>query len=106
MTREPTSYPYRFERTTDVSSLRARFGSLEEGAESGESVAIAGRIATVRGQGKVAFADLKDATGRIQLFARQDDLGDEGMAEFKALGVGDIVGAEGEVMKTRRGSCR
>jgi lysyl-tRNA synthetase class 2 len=103
MSHDSSGYPYRYERTTDIASVRARFDSLGDGAESGESVSVAGRIATVRGQGKVAFADLRDASGRIQLFARRDDLGDEGMADFSRLGVGDIVGAEGEVIKTRRG---
>lgn len=100
---QQSSYPYRYERTTDIASVRTRFELLEDGAESGETVSIAGRIVTMRGQGKVAFADLRDASGRIQLFARQNDLGDDGMADFEKLGVGDIVGAEGEVMKTRRG---
>jgi lysyl-tRNA synthetase class 2 len=58
---------------------------------------------TIRSQGKVAFADLQDTSGRIQLFAQQAVLGDEAMKAFSALGVGDIVGAEGEIMRTRRG---
>jgi lysyl-tRNA synthetase class 2 len=58
---------------------------------------------TIRSQGKVAFADLRDAGGRIQLFAQQAVLGDDGMKAFASLGVGDIVGAEGEIMRTRRG---
>lgn len=103
MSHEQSSYPYRYERTTNIANVRARFESLEDGAESDESVSIAGRIVTIRGQGRVAFADLRDASGRIQLFARQNELGDEGMANFAQLGVGDLVGAEGEVMKTRRG---
>jgi lysyl-tRNA synthetase, class II len=103
VSQDHAAYPYRYERTTAIGALRAHFEALEDGAESGELVSVAGRIATMRGQGKAAFADLKDATGRIQLFARQDDLGSEGMAYFRTLGVGDIVGAEGEVVKTRRG---
>jgi lysyl-tRNA synthetase class 2 len=58
---------------------------------------------TIRSQGKVAFADLQDASGRIQLFAQQAVLGEDAMKAFSALGVGDIVGAEGEIMRTRRG---
>jgi lysyl-tRNA synthetase class 2 len=58
---------------------------------------------TVRSHGKVAFADLADSTGRLQLFAQLGVLGEEGMEAFGKIGVGDIVGAEGDVMMTRRG---
>jgi lysyl-tRNA synthetase class 2 len=96
-------YPYRFERTAVIGDLRDRFGSLPAGADSGESVAVAGRLRTVRAHGKAAFADLEDSSGRIQLFAQQELIGDSGMERFTRLGVGDIVGAQGEVVTTRRG---
>jgi lysyl-tRNA synthetase class 2 len=96
-------YPYGFERTALVGDLRDRFGSLEPGAETGEPVAVAGRLRTIRSHGKVSFADLEDASGRLQLFAQHALLGDEGMQSFNQLNVGDIVGAEGEVVTTRRG---
>jgi lysyl-tRNA synthetase class 2 len=97
------AYPYRYERTTTAGTLRERFGELEPGTDSGESVRVAGRIRTVRSHGKVAFADLKDGTGPIQLFAQAAVLDDAGMARFAELNVGDVVGAEGEVVMTRRG---
>jgi lysyl-tRNA synthetase, class II len=100
---DPTRYPYRYERTAQLGTLSRRFGALEPGAETGETAAVAGRIRTVRTHGKVAFADVQDATGRLQLFAHHGVLGDTGMARFSGLSVGDIVGAEGEVVKTRRG---
>ena len=100
---EESSYPYRYERTGVVSELQERFGDLESGGESGHVARIAGRIMTIRSQGKVAFADLQDNSGRMQLFAHIDVLGAEGMESFGALGVGDIVGAEGQVVRTRRG---
>lgn len=103
MTDDDITYPYKYERTAEIGDLRARFESLEPGEETSETVRVAGRAMTVRGQGKAAFADLRDSTGRIQLFARSNVLGDAGMESFKAIGVGDIVGAEGEVMTTRRG---
>ena len=96
-------YPYRYERTGIVSELRERFEDLETGGESGHVARIAGRIMTIRSQGKVAFADLQDGSARMQLFAHIDVLGAEGMEAFGALGVGDIVGAEGQVVRTRRG---
>lgn len=103
MSPSEVSYPYRFERTVEIGELQARFESLAEGSETGEEASIAGRVVSVRGQGKAAFADLRDVSGRIQLFARQNVLGDGPMQAFKALGVGDIVGVVGEVIKTRRG---
>ena len=103
MTADAQAYPYKYERTVEIGELISRHGSLEPGEETTEVVRIAGRALTVRGQGKAAFVDLRDASGRIQLFARQNVIGDEGMEAFKSVGVGDIVGAEGEVMMTRRG---
>jgi lysyl-tRNA synthetase class 2 len=103
LTSEQVSYPYRYERTATTSELQDRFADLEPGAETGSQTRIAGRIMTIRSQGKVAFADMQDGTGRIQLFAHHGILGDEGMEAFSRLSVGDIVGADGEVMRTRRG---
>ena len=103
MTNDDNTYPYKYERTASIGELRGRFESTEPGEETTETVAVAGRIMTMRGQGKAAFADLRDTSGRIQLFARSNVLGDDGMEAFKAMGVGDIVGAEGEIMMTRRG---
>jgi lysyl-tRNA synthetase class 2 len=96
-------YPYRFERTALVGEIRGRYGDLEPGTDSGTVVAVAGRLRTVRTHGKVAFADLEDATGRVQLFAQQAELGEVGMGRFGELKVGDIVGARGSVVTTRRG---
>ena len=98
-----TRYPYRFERTATVAELVERHGSLATGEDSGDVVSIAGRRRTVRRHGKVAFADLADAFVRIQLFAQQERLGEDGMARFADLKTGDIVGAQGEVVRTRRG---
>ena len=102
MAGEPT-YPYRYERTATAGEVNERFGDIEAGSDSGTNLRLAGRIRTIRTHGKVAFADLQDATGAIQLFAQHGVLGDEGLGRFTSLGVGDIVGAEGEVVKTRRG---
>ncbi|HET7481805.1 MAG TPA: lysine--tRNA ligase [Actinomycetota bacterium] len=96
-------YPYRYERTATTTELHERFADLEPGAGTGTQARVAGRIMSVRSQGKVAFADLQDGGGRIQLFAHHGVLGDSGMAEFGKLSVGDIVGADGEVIRTRRG---
>ena len=64
---------------------------------------IAGRLAARRGQGKAAFLDLVDRSGRMQLHARVDVLGEERMAPLLALDLGDLIGADGTVFRTRRG---
>ena len=66
-------------------------------------VKVAGRIMTKRGHGKVNFMDLQDSTGRIQLFNRMNDTGEEEYESIKALDIGDIVGVEGEVFTTKSG---
>ena len=100
---DAVAYPYRFERTATAGELQERFEGLEAGNDSGAEAALAGRVRTVRTHGKVAFADLEDATGRIQLFAQLTVLGEDGMESFSHLNVGDIVGGQGEVVRTRRG---
>lgn len=100
---DPPAYPYRYERTAVAADLHERYASLEPGAETEDEVRVAGRILTLRSQGKVAFADLLDGSGSVQLFANHSVLGDEGMSAFTGLGAGDIVGAQGVVIRTRRG---
>ena len=70
-------------------------------AYEGKLVRVAGRLMSKRGQGKVMFCDLQDAAGRIQLFVKIDELGEEEYARFKKNDIGDIVGVEGEVFKTK-----
>jgi lysyl-tRNA synthetase class 2 len=97
-------FALRYDRTHSVAAARDAF----EAAGSGDDlrfgpVRLAGRITRLRPQGKVGFADLLDASGQIQLMARADALGAEGTKLFKALDLGDIVGVEGQVMRTRSG---
>ena len=93
--------PYRYERTHEAAQVIARWSDLGPGEESGETVAVAGRLMLSRPQGKLAFAELRDASGSVQLFAlaaltaRFD--------EFIRLNLGDWIGARGEVVRTRRG---
>jgi lysyl-tRNA synthetase class 2 len=69
----------------------------------GKTVSIAGRLMAKRGMGKSSFCDLYDRDGKIQLFVRINDLGDEVYDEFKKLDIGDIIGVKGVVFKTRMG---
>ena len=88
----------RYDFTHRAQEIQGNFDSLE-----GQVVRVAGRIMSKRGHGKVSFAHLQDATGLIQVYARINNLGEEGYNEFKELDLGDIIGAEGKVFKTHRG---
>jgi lysyl-tRNA synthetase class 2 len=87
-----------FPRTAWSEEIKAGF----EESENWE-VAVAGRIMAKRGMGKAIFADIRDDKGRIQIYVRQNDVGDDAFAEFKKMDIGDIIGAEGFVFKTRMG---
>src|SRR5207237_9920141 len=93
--------PYSFERTHEAAAVRDRFGSIAEGAETGVEVSVAGRLMLNRPQGKLAFAELRDSSGSIQLFAGAGWT--EDFERFSRLSLGDWVGARGEVVKTRKG---
>jgi len=93
--------PYRFDVTRTAASLHEEFDALETGAETGTTVTVSGRVMLRRVQGKIAFAQLQDSTGRIQLFAGSAFT--EGYGELTALSLGDWIGATGEVVKTRTG---
>jgi lysyl-tRNA synthetase class 2 len=91
-----------FEATASAGDLHARFDDLPPAAETDDVVSVAGRILLLRDFGGSAFATLRDATADIQLFFARDHMG-EGFARVGDLDLGDIVGASGEVVKTRKG---
>jgi lysyl-tRNA synthetase class 2 len=93
--------PYRYERTHEIASVRTDHDGLEPGEESGVTVSVAGRVMLRRAQGKVAFAELHDSSGAVQLFCLAAVTAD--YDEFCRLSLGDWVGATGEVVRTRRG---
>ncbi|MFN2607690.1 MAG: lysine--tRNA ligase [Acidimicrobiales bacterium] len=93
--------PYRFERTASAAELHERHAGVPAGTDTGEVVAVAGRLLLRRVQGKVAFATLADASGRVQLFSRVDLT--PRFEAFCGLNLGDWVGVTGEVVTTRRG---
>ena len=78
--------------------IKDNFDTME-----GKSVKVAGRLMSKRGMGKVSFCDLQDRDGRIQLYARQDEMDEEVYKKFKKFDIGDIVGVDGEVFRTQRG---
>ncbi|MDP3939253.1 MAG: lysine--tRNA ligase [Deltaproteobacteria bacterium] len=99
------AYPNRFVVTSTTAAIRERFGDTpaEDLAKVGEQFRLAGRIMALRAHGKTAFADLHDRTGRIQLFVRKDQLEGAGTETLSHLDLGDLVGAEGGVLRTRTG---
>src|SRR5580704_15993011 len=97
----PPDIPYRFDRTHQTAAVVAGWSALAPGEESGVTVGVAGRIMLLRDQGRAAFAELRDASGSVQLFARSTET--ERFEEFTKLNLGDWVGVTGEVLRTRRG---
>ncbi len=96
-------YPVRFERTTTCAALRDQFSELEDGAETELLVRVAGRMLLQRNQGKLIFASIRDGDGSIQLFVSKAIIGDTGFASFADFDLGDWIGVEGVVMRTRKG---
>ena len=99
------AFPNDFKPKDRAAELASKHGHLENEAlePMAVHVTLGGRLMLKRVMGKASFATLQDATGRIQLFATKDALGDEAYERFKHLDLGDIVGAEGTLFKTRTG---
>jgi lysyl-tRNA synthetase class 2 len=96
-------FPHSYEGVEQISAVRSMHASLADGEETSVSHRLAGRLAARRGQGKMAFLDLVDRSGRIQLQARIDELGADGMERLLGLDLGDLIGVDGIAFKSRRG---
>ena len=94
-------YPARFARSDEAAALETRYAELPAGADSGDTVRVAGRILAIRNSGM--FIDLHDASGKIQIFGHKDFLPEAGLALLKLLDIGDVIGVEGRVRRTPRG---
>ena len=88
----------RFDVTHHTQDIKDSFDAME-----GQNVSVAGRLMSKRGMGKVSFCDLQDKTGRIQIYARKDEMDEDNYNRFKKYDIGDIVGVKGEVFRTQRG---
>ena len=88
----------KFVVSAHTQDIKVHFDQME-----GQTVTVAGRLMSKRGMGKVSFCDLQDKTGRIQLYARRDEMDEEVYNAFKKYDIGDLVGVEGEVFRTQRG---
>jgi lysyl-tRNA synthetase class 2 len=95
-------YSYRYDPTHHAKEITTNFAHLAMEEKSGEQARVAGRIMLLRRMGKVSFGSLQDETGRIQLFFKADMLGEK-YDLLPLLDLGDIVGAAGEIVKTRTG---
>ncbi|MDF2856867.1 MAG: lysS [Neobacillus sp.] len=95
----------RFDRTNSIKELVEQFGELEKEDLEGKnvSVALAGRMMTKRGKGKAGFANIQDLTGQIQVYIRQDAIGEDSYKVFDSSDLGDIIGVEGTLFKTKVG---
>lgn len=91
-------FGFRFERTAMAGEIKNSYAEYE-----GKTVRMAGRIMSKRLHGKAGFANLQDMSGVIQLYFRQDDIGEEKYEIFKKMDIGDIIGVEGEVFTTKKG---
>ena len=88
----------RFDWDATSRQIKENFDAME-----GRPVKVAGRLMSKRGMGEVSFCDLQDKDGRIQLYARQDEMDEAVYKKFKKFDIGDIVGVDGEVFRTQRG---
>jgi lysyl-tRNA synthetase class 2 len=96
-------FPYSFPGVEPISAVRDAHAGLEAGQETTVSHRVAGRLAARRGGGKMAFLDLVDRSGRIQLQARVDELTAEGLQALLDLDLGDLIGVDGTAFNSKRG---
>jgi len=96
-------FPHEFDGVESIASVRSAHEALGPGQETDVSHRVAGRLAARRGQGKMAFLDLEDRSGRIQLQARADVLGPDLMDRLVSLDLGDLIGVDGTAFCSRRG---
>ncbi|MDQ1468129.1 MAG: lysyl-tRNA synthetase, class, partial [Actinomycetota bacterium] len=96
-------YPLRFDRDATAGALHDRYDSLADGEETDAVVRVAGRVLLRRQMGKLVFLTLRDGTGSIQLFVSRSIVGESGFESIGDLDLGDWIGVEGSVMKTKVG---
>ena len=96
-------YPEHSELEDYVADIEAKYAELADGEDTEDVVKIAGRVVAKRGQGKIMFIVVRDATAEIQLFCRINDMDEAAWNTLKALDLGDILGVTGVVVRTQRG---
>ncbi|MCI7219686.1 lysine--tRNA ligase [Parafannyhessea umbonata] len=96
-------YPIASKVTAHAKDLEEKYAGLEAGADTQDVYSLAGRVRAIRGQGKLMFVVLEDVSGKIQLFCRVNDMDEKSWELLRQLDMGDIIQAEGPVVRTRRG---
>jgi lysyl-tRNA synthetase, class II len=100
---DPTAFPYAFPSVEPIAAILDAYAGVETGEETEDEHRVAGRIAARRESGKATFLDLVDRSGKIQLHARVDVLGEEAYERLTSLDLGDLIGVDGAPLRSRRG---
>jgi lysyl-tRNA synthetase, class II len=100
---DPDAFPYSFPGAEPIAGVLAAYEHLDTGEETEDARRVAGRIAARRGAGRASFLDLVDRSGKIQLHARVDVLGPERFELLSHLDLGDVIGVDGAVLRSRHG---
>src|SRR5262249_29278965 len=100
---DDSAFPYTFSGVEPIAPLLAAYEQLADGEETDQRHRVAGRLSGRRGAGKSAFLDLVDRTGKAQLHARLDVLGEDRFQRLLALDLGDLIGVDGAAMRSRHG---
>ncbi|MFH1669121.1 MAG: lysine--tRNA ligase [Candidatus Woesearchaeota archaeon] len=96
-------FPYSFEKSHSSISITGSYNHLNAEETTEDKVSVAGRVMQIRNMGKAAFMHIQDEQGKLQLYVRKDDIGEEPYKTVKKLDIGDIIGAKGFVFKTKTG---
>ena len=96
-------YPYKYSPTHTTQEIHEQFAEVGDQPDETNSVRVAGRIMTKRDHGKSGFAHLQDGSGRLQIYVRQNAVGEEAYQVYRKLDVGDVIGVDGPVFRTRTG---
>ena len=96
-------YPYTYDVTDKASAIKKKYDSLAAEDKTEDVVSVAGRIMLLRRMGKASFLTLQDESGRVQAYLRSDDVGKEEYKLLKKLDIGDIIGVQGTIFKTKMG---
>ena len=99
-------FPHSYSGVVPVASIHAAHPDLEDGQDTDVGYRVAGRIAARRGHGGSAFIDVVDRSGRIQVHARKDVLGDQSFERLTSLDLGDLIGVEAPPSRRGAASCR
>jgi lysyl-tRNA synthetase class 2 len=100
---DPQSFPYSYEGVEPIAEVVGAYEHLAAGEETEQRHRVAGRLAARRGSGGAAFLDLVDRTGKLQLHARRDVLGEEAFERLTSLDLGDVLGVDGAALRSKRG---